>query len=351
MAASRSRRNNAGTKIATLLDDEEDDDFYKTSYGGFQDEEEDKEYEQKDEEEDVVDSDFSIDEQDEPVSDQEEAPDKKRKRGGVNTKAYKETKPMAKKEFKAVPALHKKRAGGGVVKRRVRPRFTVLDSGRKSIRTSTAIKTQATKIRLKELDDARKRKKKKVRVEDYMPTQEELLEEAKITEEENIKSLEKFQKMELEKKKTRPTKRTFTGPTIRYHSLTMPVIRKTTRGTLLPVDPKDPSAKCERTFVTVENDFSEKVFQNIFRPKTAAKTSNGICPITRLPARYFDPVTQQPYYSIQAFKILREAYYMQLEQQGGVADQPELAKWLEWRKLVKENRLKAAAAAIKNGDN
>lgn len=44
---------------------------------------------QKDEEEDVVDSDFSIDEQDEPVSDQEDAPDKKRKRGGVNTKAYK----------------------------------------------------------------------------------------------------------------------------------------------------------------------------------------------------------------------------------------------------------------------
>jgi len=36
-----------------------------------------------------VDSDFSIDEQDEPVSDQEDAPEKKRKRGGVNTKAYK----------------------------------------------------------------------------------------------------------------------------------------------------------------------------------------------------------------------------------------------------------------------
>lgn len=44
---------------------------------------------QKDEEEDVVDSDFSIDENDEPVSDTEDAPEKKRKRGGVNTKAYK----------------------------------------------------------------------------------------------------------------------------------------------------------------------------------------------------------------------------------------------------------------------
>lgn len=45
MAASRSRRHNAGNKIAKLLDEEEEDDFYKTSYGGFQDEEEDKEYE------------------------------------------------------------------------------------------------------------------------------------------------------------------------------------------------------------------------------------------------------------------------------------------------------------------
>ncbi|ALC45963.1 YL-1 [Drosophila busckii] len=311
MAASRSRRNNAGNKIATLLDDEEEDEFYKTSYGGFNEEAEDKEYEQKDEEEDVVDSDFSIDEQDEPISDQEEATDKKRKRGGVNTKAYK----------------------------------AMLDSGRKSIRTSTAIKTQATKIRLKELDDARKRKKKKVRVEDYMPTQEELLEEAKITEEENIKSLEKFQKMELEKKKTRPTKRVFTGPTIRYHSMTMPVIRKPTRTTTLPHDPNDPESKCERTFVTIENDFDDKVFNSIFRPKRVPKNSSGICPITRLPARYFDPVTQQPYYSIQAFKILREAYYMQLEQQGAQNDQPELAKWMEWRKLVKENRLKVAAAS------
>lgn len=43
MAAERSRRQNAGNKIAKLLDEEEDE-FYKTSYGGFQDEEDDKEY-------------------------------------------------------------------------------------------------------------------------------------------------------------------------------------------------------------------------------------------------------------------------------------------------------------------
>lgn len=44
MAATRSRRSNAGNKISNLLDAKEEDEFYKISYGGFQDEEEDKEY-------------------------------------------------------------------------------------------------------------------------------------------------------------------------------------------------------------------------------------------------------------------------------------------------------------------
>lgn len=32
--------------------------------------------------------------------------------------------------------------------------------------------------------------------------------------------------MEIEKKKTRPTKRVSTGPSIRYHSLSMPLIEE-----------------------------------------------------------------------------------------------------------------------------
>uniref|UniRef100_D3TND7 Vacuolar protein sorting-associated protein 72 homolog n=1 Tax=Glossina morsitans morsitans TaxID=37546 RepID=D3TND7_GLOMM len=340
MAANRARRVNAGVRIGKLLDDEEEDEFYKTSYGGFEDEDDhDQDYVQKDEEEDIVDSDFSIDENDEPISDQDEEEVKKRRRTGVQTKAYKEPKPV-KKEDKTYGSPSKKKTGPGR-KRKTRAKFTVLDSGRKSIRASTAIKTQATKIRLKEMDDARKRKRR-VRVEEYMPTQEELLEEAKITEEENIKSLEKFQKMELEKKKTRPTKRLFLGPIVRYHSLAMPVVRKQTRGCNAAFDSKDPRSKCERTFISFENDLDDKVFQSIFKVKKLPKNAGFLCSITKLPARYFDPVTQQPYYSIQAFKILREAYYMQLEERGNT-DNPQLQKWLEWRKLVKENRLKSVA--------
>ena len=35
MAAERSRRYNAGSKMARLLEAEDEDDFYKTTYGGF----------------------------------------------------------------------------------------------------------------------------------------------------------------------------------------------------------------------------------------------------------------------------------------------------------------------------
>ena len=35
MAATRDKRSNAGSKMASLLEAEEEDDFYKTTYGGF----------------------------------------------------------------------------------------------------------------------------------------------------------------------------------------------------------------------------------------------------------------------------------------------------------------------------
>lgn len=35
LATSREKRQNAGSKMAKLLNEEEEDDFYKTAYGGF----------------------------------------------------------------------------------------------------------------------------------------------------------------------------------------------------------------------------------------------------------------------------------------------------------------------------
>lgn len=44
MAAERERRNNAGNKLAKLLNEEEEDEFYKTTYGGFEEVENDVDY-------------------------------------------------------------------------------------------------------------------------------------------------------------------------------------------------------------------------------------------------------------------------------------------------------------------
>ena len=64
MAASRSKRHNAGKNIGKLLDQEVDaDDFYKTAYGGFEDTLEDGVYQSEDSDDDEVDSDFDAPEQ------------------------------------------------------------------------------------------------------------------------------------------------------------------------------------------------------------------------------------------------------------------------------------------------
>lgn len=52
------------------------------------------------------------------------------------------------------------------------------------------------------------------------------MEEAKITEEENLQSLEKYQRLENEKKSRRIVKKVFNGPMVRYYSTKMPVIEQ-----------------------------------------------------------------------------------------------------------------------------
>lgn len=173
-----------------------------------------------------MDSDFSIDENDEPVSDNEEETNKRRKT--TNKRAYKE--PPAKKASASISPTKEQKTKAKVKKfsnkrlKSKRSTYTVLDSGKISLRKSTALKSAATEHRIKARTEAAKKKPKSLKSDDWIPTQEELLEEALITEEENLASLEKFKQMEIEKKKTRPTKRIFTGPTIRYHSLSMPLI-------------------------------------------------------------------------------------------------------------------------------
>lgn len=269
------------------MDQEEEDDFYKTTYGGFNEMENDDDYKEEKEVEDVTDSDISIDEDDEVISDNEDDHPKRRKRGVV-TKAYREPKPVVSPK-KAESSASKKRKQ---ISKVIQSKVDKLE--RKSIRRSTAAKSAATMQRLKtRIEIQKKRKMKRPQQQDvWKPTQEELLEEAKITEEENLKSLEKYQKLELEKKKTRIVKKVFTGPIIRYHSVTMPLIEdlddkvivndeeaenKPETNNSENLEEKDKKEhKVERTFITFED---EEVLNSIFKHNKPIERPRH-CPIT-----------------------------------------------------------------------
>lgn len=332
MASEREKRDNAGNRMARLLTEEEEDDFYKTTYGGFYDVESDNEYQTEDEESDVYDSDFSIDENDEPVSDQEEDETKRKRR--VVTKAYKEPKrepPSKKPKLNQVVKIV-------LVKDEIKPDTSIGE--RKSVRQSTKEKSEQTERRAKEQEElkrSREQQKKKGTNQYKRMTQEELLAEAKITEEKNLKSLESYQRLELEKKKTKIIKPSYKGPMIRYHSVSMPLIEELPEGeqeldeTSKPSSGNTASGRCSRNFITFTD---EKLLREYFpnkKPKPAART---LCPITKQVTRYFDPVTLIPYANLQAFRFLREAYYQQLEQKGDMR-QPDVAAWVEWRKKNK----------------
>lgn len=321
---------------------------------------------------DIVDSDFSIDENDEPVSDND-ADNAPKRRKKVVTRSYKEPvkgdkKPPPKKKF-LKPASTSKRSP------EKRSHLRHHDDSKKSLRKSTAAKSAATQHRLKVRTEAERLKPKVVRVEYPILTQEELLAECEETEKENITSLEKFRKMELEKKRCRPTKSTtYTGPIIRYHSTSMPVIddvklvkeippveegttitattlddkksRTTRRSRLAATDAAKAAEKnrCERTFVTFVNDLNNTVFDSLFPPKKVNRKRRyqELCHVSKLPAKYVDPVTQLPYYGPLEFKIIREGYYRMLETKN-TSDDPEITQWLAWRKRSNEQKLKKAS--------
>lgn len=317
----RETRRNAGNLMSKLIEDEQDvDEFYKTAFGGFEEESGDEKYETEDEEVDVVDSDFSLSETDEVIDDQgDDEPKRKRKKQII--KPYK----APKKESDSSKAANK---DSEVKKRRVfeeEPREGV----RKSTRALTVERAQATKNRFKQ------EKEKKTLLKQNQPkkfvnmrrlTQEELLAEAKITEEENVASLQAYQQLEADKKKTKIQKVAFKGPVIRFHSLSMPVLEVTEP--VVKVDDNeddevnvDATKRCCRNFLifTDAKNFPAAYFPTK-KPKVPHKT---YCPVTGLPARYHDPITGLPYANAHAFRYIRERYALQAEEMKAKASEIE----------------------------
>lgn len=331
MAAGREKRNNAGNKMARLLEAEDEDDFYKTTYGGFTEEVNDDDYDTEDSVSDQTDSDISIDENDEVKSDDDDEPKRKRR---VVTKAYKEPakKPQEKDKKPKEKKSPKAKTSTSTIQIYHSP------SEKKSLRRTTSDKSKAREEREKQREAQAQMlkemaKQKKV-AEVRRLTQEELLREAKITEQQNLASLENYRRLELEKKKNRIQKQVHRGSIIRYHSLTMPLIEE------LPPEPEinvdgdsmehqnhnqrrgsddtevgsnTENEHCSRTFITFTDD---RTFKDYFPQKKLKPTIKQYCPVTKLPAKYYDPITNTPYATIQAFRFIREAYTRQLQEEN-----------------------------------
>ncbi|KAM6899743.1 vacuolar protein sorting 72 homolog a isoform 2-T2 [Xenentodon cancila] len=323
LAGSREPRKTAGNRMSTLLDAEEEDEFYKTTYGGFHDESGDDEYHgEHSDTEDEVDSDFDIDEGDEPDSDHEE--DAPRRKSRVVTKAYKEPIKVAKPKPKKPNEEQKKTEKTKVeVKRRIPQEFQ--DFSRKSVRQSTSEHTRKTNLRLQERQDAPRRRRGAHR--DRPLTQEELLAEAKITAEINIRSLENYERLEADKKKQVHKKQRFEGPTIRYHSVLMPIVSHSVLKEenvdvegldqdvpqAAPQNPTTPSQQptgglCSRTYITFSDDEAFEVGFPHSAQSNLQLPVQEVCPVTHKAALYRDPVTDIPYANARAFRIIREAY-------------------------------------------
>ncbi|CAD6184585.1 unnamed protein product [Caenorhabditis auriculariae] len=132
-------------------------------------------------------------------------------------------------------------------------------------------------------------------------TQEKMLKEAEQTEKINVESLRRYEEFELEKKKRREKGGTRILPHPR-------IIEKITQ---------------EGTTLTIPEI---KVFR---REKPREKL---LCAVTGRPARYKDPVTQLPYSTPYAFKVIRDKYHKFLKTTQ--MEKPAVADYLRrWERL------------------
>ncbi|ESN94301.1 hypothetical protein HELRODRAFT_69169 [Helobdella robusta] len=319
IALTRDRRLNAGTRMSKLLEAEDEDDFYKTTYGGFIEEADDEDYKSEYSNSDATDSDIDINEDDDTISDDDIEKKEKKTFSSVYKEAIKKFGLTINTKTKVMALNHQKKTQmklNSDVLEKQQHQTKLGEEKKKSIRKSTAEKSKCTEGILKE----RKAKaalnklsgdKRKI-TEMRRLTQEELLAEAKITEEINLASLETYQKMELEKKKLRTHRNNCMGSAIKFHSVALPdnnnLPSDVNAMLSLIRDSKElpPPKKCSRNFVTFTD---EKILNNFFPVKNNPKIpEKQVCVVTGSSAKYLDPLTSLPYANKEAFKIIREAY-------------------------------------------
>ena len=189
-----------------------------------------------------------------------------------------------------------------------------------SRRSTTAVKSEISKIR-RDHEQKTKVKRKVPKKEWRIPSQEEILEEARETEEKNLELLDAFRRREEQKKKRKATKRSHMGAYIRYHSIAAPIVKLGMGTSSSPqhggiTDHKVTALRyCTRNFITFSDPRIVPSF--LQRGNKSSAPEKLYCPVTRLPAKYMDPLTLTPYATTKAYKMIRESFaaYEELRRQ------------------------------------
>ena len=207
---------------------------------------------------------------------------------------------------------------------------SIEDGTHRSLRQSTIETSQERVKNWKALEKKRKKPQYKS-VSKSRLTQEQLLAEARQTELENLASLDAYTKLEAEKKTFKQKRRVLEGPIIRYCSVSMPDV-SVVDGAHTGGESVTMESRCTRNFVTFTdtNSFPDQYFprRRPVRPKRL------YCPVTGLPAKYMDPLTNTPYATSHAFRILRNQFVKEGEERCEKR-LLQLSSWLKEKKRLK----------------
>ncbi|CAD5119841.1 DgyrCDS8423 [Dimorphilus gyrociliatus] len=369
LARNRAKRSTAGNRLNKLLENEDPekhkDEFYQTAYGGFAEETEDINYssdsDADQDSDDSVDSDFDIDETDEIRSEEEEADkpekgDKKKKKRDIikDTKVliekaqleYKNSlnKPMSEwtqeeiKRYHTIPIEIKKLENIKMISKIPENEQLDLEQIEEAVASGgRTILSGASSIAMKLIEAQRlEREKKKQEMQDIDPEkfialQHTKMEEAKLNEYLNRKSLNAYRINEAEIHRAKRMLKKQNQPIVS----TLVVNRNN---------------KIDH-FVTYHNPNDVKRLRS--RPPPRPK----ICVITGQPAKYTDPLTGKPYYSLAALQQLRKLEKLPFKEPGKDIESYELEllkrkpKWFtkfHAKRLEQNNEMKEQLDIMNN---
>jgi vacuolar protein sorting-associated protein 72 len=293
-----SGRASKGNRMSKLLaeeavdEDAADKDFYQQGF--WADEEADDDFAGDADDEDGADSfdsDFGESTESEDDEDEDEA-DKKVKQAPAkkSSSAYKDPKKKAGGAGASGAGQSSASKPNASLKKRPRPEGDIVVEARSrgSLRGTTQASSAEAEENRKKLEAAAAARRERLDamgakrgVELRRLTQAEILAEAAQTEIINRASLERMLRQEEDKRRVLVRERNTDGPRIKFHSKRKgDVVSNTLTFTDMPV----PST-----------------IDDIAPPYPATQR----CAVTQAPAKYLDPVTNQPYATLEAFKILR----------------------------------------------